>query len=92
MNEKGANVSDEPEKDKTFWEKLSDGFGSSFKGVVTFCGGGVIFIAQAIPVLILLGIFLLIGLWGYRKASKRGKKRDEKNKEEGMPSNHQKRL
>ena len=84
ISEKSA-VPNEPDKPKSYWERLFGGFTASFKGVIHFCGEFVIDIAQAIPVLILLGL-LGFAVWGiYRKFyKKRISKAAEKSKNDDM--------
>jgi hypothetical protein len=61
----------EKKLEKTYWQKLGDGFIKSFSGVVRFCGGLLAFVVGALPVLILIGFLVFLG-WlifkGYRHA------------------------
>lgn len=41
---------------KTYWQKLADKFVSSLKGTIKFFGNVVIFLAQALPALVFLGL------------------------------------
>ena len=71
MNEKRPD-SDDPVKPKTYGQKLLDNFLDSMKGVTSFVGELIIILVAAIPVLILLGLFLLIAFLIYRKIPKKG--------------------
>lgn len=70
MNEKIPGAVDQPAKEKTYWQRLLNNFLDSIKGVVSFCGELLMLLVQAIPVLILLGAFVLIVLAIYRRVSK----------------------
>jgi len=58
-------------KEQGYFMKLVTGFANSSKGVLSFCGAALVFIAQAIPVIILLGIIAAAALWIYRRFIKR---------------------
>lgn len=60
-----------PTKEAGYFKKLLSGFSSSFKGVISFLGAVLIFIAQALPVLVLIGIITVLALWVYRKYIKK---------------------
>lgn len=71
LNEKipGSNVV-RTVKPKSYGDRLLGNFLDSVKGVVSFCGELLIILVQALPVLVLLGLFLLIILVIYKKISK----------------------
>ena len=71
MNEKRPG-SNEPVKPKTYGQKLLDNFLDSMKGVAGFVGELIIVLVAAIPVLVLLGVFILIAILIYRKIPGRG--------------------
>jgi len=56
MSEKRPDSVQVPPKEKAYWQRLLGGFKGSFKGVINFCGELVIFLAEAIPVVLLLGL------------------------------------
>jgi len=58
----------------TYWGRLSQGFSSSFRGVVNFCGDLVIFLVKALPVLVLLAVFALIILAICRRIARKNVK------------------
>ncbi|HHW47554.1 MAG TPA: DUF4349 domain-containing protein [Clostridiaceae bacterium] len=74
MNEKYPDDGKKPPERKTYGERLLGNFLDSFKGVITFCGELLILIVQALPALILLGLFVLLALAIYKRAVKKGKK------------------
>ena len=64
MNEKGST---EPEKPKTYGQRLLQNLLDSFKGMASFCGELLIIVVAALPVLILLGVFVLLVVLIYRR-------------------------
>ena len=72
MNEKNPN-SDQKPKTVTYGEKLLNNLKSSLEGVVTFLGELLIIVVAAVPVLILLGLFVLLGVFIYRRIPKKSK-------------------
>ncbi|NJD01174.1 MAG: DUF4349 domain-containing protein [Ruminiclostridium sp.] len=72
INEKRPD-SDTPVKPKNYGQKLLDNFLDSMKGVTNFVGDLLIALVAAIPVLILIGLFVLIAFLIYRKIPRRGK-------------------
>ena len=73
MNEKHPG-SDQKPKPETYGQKLLNNLKSSLEGVVTFLGELLIILVAAIPILIMLGLFVLLGLFIYRRIPKRPKK------------------
>ena len=71
INEKTPDSMAVPPKEKTYFEKLSGNFFGSFKGVIRFCGDFMLFLAQALPVLVLLLLISLAALIVYRKFLKK---------------------
>lgn len=74
MNEKYPD-SVKPAAEKTYWDRLGEKFMRNMEGVLNFCGDFLIFIISALPVLLLLGLFLWLAVSIYRKIwrSVRGK-------------------
>lgn len=72
MNEKYPDSGQKP-KPVTYGQKLLDNLKSSLEGVVSFLGELLIIIVAAIPVLILLGLFVLLGVFIYRRIPKNPK-------------------
>ena len=72
MNEKRPD-SINPLKPLTYGQKLIDNLKSSLEGVLTFLGELLIFVVAAIPVLLLLGLFLLLGVFIYKRIPKKQK-------------------
>lgn len=70
MNEKRPGA-DEPSKPQTYWEKLLYNFLESIKGVTGFLGDLIIVLVAAIPILVLIGLFVLIAFLIYRKIPKK---------------------
>jgi len=70
MNEKNPNTTKIPEK-LTYGEKLLNNLKSSLEGVVYFLGDLLMFVVAAIPVLLLLGLFVLLGIFIYRRIPKK---------------------
>lgn len=70
MNEKHPG-SDEPVKPPTYAQKLLDNFLNSIKGVTGFVGDLIIVLAAAIPILVLIGVFVLLAVLIYRKIPKK---------------------
>ena len=66
MNEKRPG-SDDPVKPQTYGQKLLYNFLESIKGVAGFMGDFIIVIVAAIPILILIGLFVFIAVLIYRK-------------------------
>ncbi len=56
LREKQPEKEEEEKEEKPYWKELADKFASSVKGTVRFLGNFIIFLAQALPVLFLLGI------------------------------------
>ena len=69
ISEKVPGIS--PNKEPSYFNKLIISFTNSFKGVLSFSGILLIFIVQAIPVIIMLIIVAIFALWIYRKFIKR---------------------
>lgn len=67
--------------EKSYWTKLAEGFTGSTKGVVHFFGGLLIFLAQALPVLILLALVAGLALWVYRRFFRNTLKETKKDTE-----------
>ncbi len=67
ISEKLPEVPEENLKEKSYFSKLASGFLDSSKGVIEFCGAFFIFMAQAIPVLIILVIFGFVLVFLYKK-------------------------
>jgi predicted component of type VI protein secretion system len=78
MNEKYPGQVD-PVKPKTYGQRLLSNLTDSLKGVVNFCGELVIILVAALPVLILLGLFIVLILFIYKRIPK--KKKAEMQKE-----------
>lgn len=70
MNEKHPDSGQKP-KPVTYGQKLLDNLKSSLEGVVTFLGELLIIVVAAIPVLLLLGLFILLGVFIYRRIPKK---------------------
>lgn len=70
INEKYPG-SNEPPKPKTYGQKLWDNFSESMKGVISFVGDFFIILAAAIPVLVMLGLFVLLGILIYKRIPKK---------------------
>jgi len=66
-NPYAGNVNKQP---KTYGQKLRDNFLDSVRGVISFCGELLILLVQILPVLILLGVFLLIAFAVFKKINK----------------------
>ena len=88
MNEKYPGSEQKPQT-VTYWQKLLEKLKSSLEGVVTFVGELLIFVIAAIPVLILIGLFVLLGVVIYRRIPKKPKetvtvvkKKDAEDKKE----------
>lgn len=84
MNEKYPG-SDKPVKEKTYWDRMSEKFTASMKGVIEFCGNFIIFVIAALPVLVLMGLCAWLIIFIYRRISKLAKtknspKNDKVNK------------
>lgn len=71
MSEKRPVAAKVEIKEKTYWDKLSSSFASSMKGVISFCGDLLIFIVQALPVLVFLSIVAFFAFFIYRKFIKK---------------------
>lgn len=56
LREKQPEKEEEEKEEKPYWKELADKFASSVKGTVRFLGNFIIFLAQALPVLVLLGL------------------------------------
>lgn len=83
MNEKHPE-SGKPVAPPTYVQKLLNNFLESLKGVTGFMGDLIIIIVAAIPILILIGLFVLIAVLIYRKIPK---KRLPGSKELSKPEN-----
>lgn len=70
MNEKRPG-SDDPVKPQTYGQKLLYNFLESIKGVSGFMGDFIIVVVAAIPILILIGLFVFIAILIYRKIPKK---------------------
>jgi hypothetical protein len=57
-----VQAEEEPDEDVPYFRELGDKFMKSVKGVVKFLGNFVIFLAQALPVLVVLGILAAVVL------------------------------
>ena len=73
MYEKYPTEDKNPPGKKTYGQRLLDNFLDSFKGMISFCGELIILIVQALPALILLGLFVLIAIAIYKRAVRKGK-------------------
>jgi hypothetical protein len=73
MQEKRPDIIPQAEP-KNYWEKITRGFLDSLKGVFNFIGDLMVFLAQALPVLVLLALFVILILYIYRKYIKRKSK------------------
>ena len=84
MNEKHPGIGTEPPKPLGYGDRLLKNLMDSIKGVVNFCGELLIFIIQALPVLILMGLFVLLALFIYKKIAKNaGRPSVPKDKDSG---------
>lgn len=72
MNEKYPD-SDKKPVPVTYGQKLVNNLKSSLEGVVTFLGELLIIIIAALPVLILLGLFVLLGVFIYRRIPRKSR-------------------
>lgn len=70
MNEKRPG-SDDPVKPQTYGQKLLDNFLASIKGVTGFIGDVIVVLVAAVPILVLIGVFVLLGVLIYRKIPKK---------------------
>ena len=71
MNEKRPDAEPvEPIKPMSYGERLLKNFLDSVKGAANFCGELIIIIVQVLPSLILIGLFILLVLFIYRKIAK----------------------
>jgi len=71
MNEKLPDSEPvEPIKPVPYGERLLKNFIDSMKGAVNFCGEFIIIIVQVLPSLILIGLFIMLALFIYRKIAK----------------------
>jgi hypothetical protein len=57
-------------KSKTYGGRLLGNFLNSVKGVVNFCGELLIIVVQVLPILVLIGLFVMLIIYIYRKVSK----------------------
>ncbi|NLM27077.1 MAG: DUF4349 domain-containing protein [Clostridiaceae bacterium] len=69
-------------KNETYWDRLGNSVKNMLTGVVEALGNLVIFIIEAIPTLVVLGILFLIGLRIYRKHIKKKKALPPEEKKE----------
>lgn len=60
-------------KPDTYWQKLARHLKSSLEGVISFLGDLLIFLIAAIPVLIVIGLFVLLGVFIFRRIPRRKK-------------------
>lgn len=74
INEKYPGSEVRP-KNVTYGQRLLNHLKSSLEGVVIFLGDLLVFIVGAIPVLIVLGLFVLLFIYIYRKIPKRERSR-----------------
>lgn len=81
LSEKRPDAAKVQPAEKSYWTKLAEGFTGSTKGVVHFFGGALIFLAQALPVLVLLALVAWIALWVYRKFFRNTLKETQKDTE-----------
>jgi hypothetical protein len=70
MNEKYPGSEKKP---VTFGEELLNSLKDSLKSVVEFLGDFLIFIVAALPVLVVIGLFVLLGIFIYRRIPKKYK-------------------
>ena len=70
MNEKYPGSEKKP---ITYGEELLNSLKDSLKSVVEFLGDFLIFIVAAVPVLIVIGLFVLLGIFIYRRVPKKYK-------------------
>lgn len=77
INEKYPGSEIKP-KTATYGERLLNHLKSSLENVVIFLGDLLIFIVGAIPVLIILGLFVLLFIFIYRKIPKRQRSKYDK--------------
>lgn len=71
ISEKIPGPAVQPTKDVTYWDRLGNSFLGSTKGVVLFCGNLLIFIVEALPVLVLLALIGFVGFRIYRRYKKK---------------------
>jgi hypothetical protein len=69
-------------KTNTYWDRLKNSIKNSLTGIVDAFGDLVIFIIEAIPTLVILGILFLIGLRIYKKHIKKKKALPPEEKKE----------
>ncbi|MCX8128550.1 MAG: DUF4349 domain-containing protein [Clostridia bacterium] len=67
INEKEPGSDNDGAGGKSYWSKLANGFGDSFKGVRNFFASLVLFLAQALPVLIILVLFSWLAFLLYKR-------------------------
>lgn len=67
-------------KEYTYWDRVANAFKESVAGVVEALGNLLIFIIQAIPTLVVLGIFGLIAYRIYKKIVSKRESRNSKSK------------
>lgn len=70
MNEKYPGSEKKP---VTFGQELLNSLKDSLKSVVEFLGDFLIFIVAALPVLVVIGLFVLLGIFIYRRVPKKYK-------------------
>lgn len=71
IREKAAQEPAPVVKEKTYWEKMEIGFTGSTKGVFVFCGNVLLFLVQALPVLVLLALLGIPVLLIYKRILQR---------------------
>ncbi len=72
MNEKYTDSDKKPEP-VTYGQKLVNNLKSSLEGAVSFLGELLIIVVAALPILILIGLFILLGVFIYRRIPKKSK-------------------
>lgn len=68
LNEKRPGAEPKPE---TYGDKLLNSLKDSLLNVVEFLGNLLLFVVAALPVLVLIGLCILFGMWIYRKTAKK---------------------
>ncbi len=77
LNERYPGFDDKP-KTLSYGERLLDHLKSSLEDVVVFLGDMLVFIVGAIPFLVVVGLFVLLFIFIYRKIPKRQRNRYDK--------------
>jgi flagellar basal body-associated protein FliL len=81
INMSDKTTASEVSKTKGYWERLSSGFLNTLEGVGIFFGGVALFIISALPVILVLCIFVYIFLFFYKKKYKKKSKTVESSEE-----------